>query len=135
MGKSFFIMAGLLFGILPNISQKDTPRQETIKHFGSGVVSYSFLHEIHGDIDRLLDRLAFLVDAGYAIEDMATALILIEKLVLEAKSEWAEMHKKAVKEANEAGGNDIYTISMNETLNLKDESPKKEATGGEVNHV
>jgi len=101
------------------VSSKDTPRQEPIKHFEAGVVSYFLFHDFHDDIDLLLRRLKFLARAGFDDEHMDTALDLIERLILSAESKLGEMNKRAVKESNEAGGNDIYTISMNESLKMK----------------
>ena len=53
---------------------------------------------------------------------------LICQIIKQGKEETETFWDKAVQDSNEAGGNDIYTISMNESLELKGQK----ATGGEV---
>lgn len=95
---------------------------EPIKHFDTGVVSYSLFNDFyHIFVLKLLNSLEFLTDSGFASEEdeMLIAMEMIEKTVKDAKSNMDEIFEKAKVESNEAGGNDIYTISMNETLKLK----------------
>jgi len=112
-----------------NVSEKDTPRQEPIKHFEVGVVSYSLFRGFYHDVDTFLNRLYFLLVAGFKIDAyMETALALVNKLLTEAINGLDKIGERAVKESNEAGGNDIYTVSMNDVLKLKG----RKTTGGEV---
>ncbi len=53
---------------------------------------------------------------------------LICQIIKQGKEETETFWDKAVQDSNEAEGNDIYTISMNESLELKGQK----ATGGEV---
>ena len=93
------------------VSLKDTPRQEPIKHFEAGVVSYFLFDELYHDIDLLFRRLKLLVMAGFDDEKyMDTALDLIEKLVLDAESKLDETLEKARDEKSEAGGNGVYVM-------------------------
>jgi len=93
------------------VSLKDTPRQEPIKHFEAGVVSYFLFDELYHDIDLLFRRLKLLVMAGFDDEKyMDTALDLIEKLVLDAEGKLSATLEKARDEKSGAGGNGVYVM-------------------------
>jgi hypothetical protein len=98
------------------VSLKDTPRQEPIKHFDAGVVSWNIFSEFWGYQDEFAKKLSFILqNTDFDDWGLTVAFDLIRMAQKDADECW----EKAIQESNEAGGNDIYTISMNETLKLK----------------
>jgi hypothetical protein len=98
------------------VTSKDTPRQEPIKHFKYGVVSWDVFREFWEYQDEFAQKVRFILQ-NTDFDDWG--LTIAFDLIRMAQKDADECWKKALIEANEAGGNDIYTISMNETLKLK----------------
>jgi len=101
------------------ISSQNTNMQDVIKHFNTGVESWSVFGDFYDNFTLYLGRLNFLCGAGDETDRHEEAMYEIFKMIPQARNEAERIRDTALRESNEAGGNDIYTISMNETLNLK----------------
>jgi len=112
------------------VSLKDTQRQGPIKHFDAGVVSWSIFIDFWGDQDEFFKKVKFILqNTDFDDWGLTIAFDLIRMAQKNADEYW----EKALIESNEAGGNDVYTISMNETLSLKTAGLELlETTGGEA---
>ena len=98
------------------VSKKETPKQEPIKHFNYGVVSWGLFRELWEAQNEYIKKLSFILEnTDFDDWGLNIAFDLIEMAEKDADEWW----EKALIETNEAGGNDIYTISKNETLELK----------------
>jgi hypothetical protein len=97
------------------VTSKDTPRQEPIKHFEVGVVSYLLFDEFYHDVYSFIRRLKFQVGAGFMYEkEIPTALDMIEGLVSDAETKLNEILEKGKaekgvkKKAKDIFGNDRF---------------------------
>ncbi|MBW1747573.1 MAG: hypothetical protein JRJ34_03895 [Deltaproteobacteria bacterium] len=98
---------------------KDTPRQEPIKHFDCGVISYSLFDEIYGHYKSFIGRLDLLTECAYETRKHEEVMDLICQIIKKGEEESEAFWDRALSETKEAGGNDVMTI-------------KQQATGGEV---
>ena len=97
------------------VSSKDTPRQELIKHFDTGVVSYYSFSKFHDEQSILYDRIKFLTGSGFTMDKKDMALDTIETLIDHERKRLDEAMDRACQERNGAGGNNVMTIKQKAT--------------------
>ena len=98
-----------------NVSQKDTTRQEAIKTFPAGVVSYSLFDELYSQHKLFIERLDLLFECAYETGKFEGVMDLISQILEREKGKAEPLFNRALSEK----GNGAMTI-------------KQEATGGEV---
>jgi hypothetical protein len=102
----------------PKVTSKAKTKQgavdkQSIKHFDSGVVSWSLFDDFQGIIFTLKGRLLYLCKSAVCtgeFEDFSVAMDLIENQLEQFEKKHKDFRKKAVAECNKAGGNNVSTI-------------------------
>ena len=104
-------------------------KNQTIKHFSSGVISWSFFSDYWEGPRSLFKKINFLIIAIFDADDdkWGIGLEMIENLVAEAKEKHEEIWEKAKVEKKEAGENDVSTV--------KDTSKRKFMAEELVKHI
>jgi hypothetical protein len=84
--------------------------KQPIKHFQSGVVSWSLFSDFYDCQTLFVSRINFLIDAGFGTQKFSSAAGCMEDLVRQARGDFNEIWEKAKAEKREAGGNFVSTI-------------------------
>jgi hypothetical protein len=101
------------------VASKTGPKQEQkkgnqpIKHFDSGVVSWSLFSDLYEIIFTFKGRLNFLCKSACCsgeLDDFSVAMDLIENQLEQFEKTYKEFCQKAETEKGKAGGNDVSTI-------------------------
>ena len=98
---------------------KVSQRQEPIKTFPAGVVSYSLFDTLYSQYKIFIERLDLLSQCAYSTNKFEGVMDLIFQIIEQEQGKAEPLWDRALSEKAEAGGNGVMTI-------------KQEATGGEV---
>ncbi|UCD33393.1 MAG: hypothetical protein JSV38_05865 [Desulfobacterales bacterium] len=91
------------------ISPQDTNRQEAIKHFNTGVVSWPLFDNLWHDHDEFLKKLNFLMSNGNGGDwEINIAFDIIRM----AQKNLADLWERGGAEKSETGGNDVATTKL-----------------------
>ena len=91
---------------------KDTPRQEPIKTFSAGVISYSLFDDIWGHYQSFIGRLDLLTECAYETSKHEEVMDLICQIIKQGQEESETFWERALSERKEAGGNDVMTVKQ-----------------------
>jgi len=86
-------------------------KQTTIKHFETGVVSYSLFHELYSEQDLLIEKINYLLSNA---DEGGWGFTIISEIVQAAQKKVEEYWKRSGQEKDKAGGNNVYAMSANE---------------------
>ncbi len=101
---------------------------QPIKHFSSGVISWSFISDYWQNQEAILHRLSFLIAATLNDDDnWYTGLSMLEDFIAEVIGKHEEVWEEAKAEKKEAGENDVSTV--------KDTSERKFMAEELVKHI